>query len=254
MEEATERLFFELHEGLPQQGPGSAASTTRAWQALTEAMDIRAVQDILDLGCGPGRQTLDLLELSQEPDPRITAVDTYKPFTEQLARAAEAKAPGRVTTVNADMGALPFDDASFDIIWSEGAIYVIGFETGLRAWRRLLRPGGGIAVTEISWLRPDPAPEARSFWEREYPGIASVDENLETMRRTGYHPVAHFTLPEADWWTGYYDPLKESARRFAQEHRGDGAASEVLALEEAEMDLFSRHADSYGYVFYIATV
>jgi SAM-dependent methyltransferase len=257
MQTPMERLFFELHEGLPQQGPGSAASTARAWRALTDALGTSTVHDILDVGCGPGRQTMDLLEFSRETDARITAVDNYPPFTEQLMASVAprvAAATDRLTVLNADMGALPFEEASFDIIWSEGAIYVLGFEAGLRAWRSFLRPRGGIALTEISWLRRDPAPEARAFWEREYPGIASVEANLETLRRIGYNPVAHFTLPEADWWTGYYTPLRENARRFAEKYRGDEVAMEILAVEEAEIDLFSRHADSYGYVFYIATV
>ena len=32
----------------------------------------------------------------------------------------------------------------------------MGFEAGLRAWEPLLKPGGYIAVTELTWLQPDP--------------------------------------------------------------------------------------------------
>jgi len=74
-------------------------------------------------------------------------------FLDELdRRAARAGLTERITTVNASMSALDYPDAAFDLIWSEGAIYVMGFAEGLRAWKRLLKRGGVIAVTEISWL------------------------------------------------------------------------------------------------------
>ena len=58
---------------------------------------------------------------------------------------------------------LKFEDGSFDIIWSEGAIFVIGFEKGLREWRRLLTPDGYVAVSELSWLQSDVPKEAKTY-------------------------------------------------------------------------------------------
>lgn len=292
-DKTTEQLFFELHEGLAQQGPGSRASTHRGWNALAaacgwvsgglssggkgapsgvvERRDSLLVSGpaVIDIGCGPGRQTLDLLDITDDIGASITAVDTYPPFLEQLAdeaaRRGFADKPtgehdppenrrSRLTTVAADMNTLPFQDATFDAIWSEGAIYLMGFETGLQGWRRLLRPGGGIALTELSWLTENPPAEARTFWEEAYPGVATVDTNLATLRRCGYRVVTHFTLPAQDWWNGYYAPLKENARRFSEKYRGNETAEQVLSMEQTEMDLFARHWKSYGYVFYIATV
>jgi len=40
------------------------------------------------------------------------------------------------------MQALPFREASFDLIWSEGAVYVMGFDAGLAQWRRGSNPAG----------------------------------------------------------------------------------------------------------------
>jgi ubiquinone/menaquinone biosynthesis C-methylase UbiE len=150
------------------------------------------------------------------------------------------------------MAALPFGDAGFDFLWSEGAIYIVGFEAGLRQWRRLLLPGGVVAVTELSWLRPKAPQDAVEFWAAEYPAMQSIDENLETLEGAGYRILGHFILPQSDWWSGYYGPLQENARRFEEKYRGDETAAEVLSMERQEMAIYSRHADSYGYVFYIA--
>ncbi len=252
-----EELFFELHEGLPQQGPGSRASTERAWHRVAASLQEREEKavDILDVGCGPGRQTRDLLELSEHLAAEVTAVDLYEQFLDQLAEnVTSPEASNRLVTHVADMAALPFPDESFDVLWSEGAIYILGFHRGLTEWKRLLRPGGLVAVTEISWLTEQPPEKAVEFWSAEYPGMQSVEANLRTVRECGYTPIEHFALPDSDWWEGYYGPLEDRARLFAERHPGDPEAQAVLAVERAEIDLFRRHSDSYGYVFYIARV
>ena len=74
----------------------------------------------------------------------------HQPFLDELARrAADAGVSERVKTVGASMFDLAFD-MHFDLIWSEGAIYIMGFSEGLRAWRPLLKPAGYVAVTELS--------------------------------------------------------------------------------------------------------
>jgi len=56
-----------------------------------------------------------------------------------------------VTTVKGSIDALPFASGELDLIWSEGAIYNIGFENGIAQWRRYLKPGGVLVVSEIIW-------------------------------------------------------------------------------------------------------
>ncbi|GAM56739.1 probable transcription regulator [Vibrio ishigakensis] len=48
------------------------------------------------------------------------------------------------------MGDLPFEEDSFDVLWSEGAVYNIGFETGIRDWRKYLKSGGTLVVSELT--------------------------------------------------------------------------------------------------------
>ena len=74
------------------------------------------------------------------------------------------------------MRRLDFADDSFDLIWCEGAIYNVGVKAGLRDWRRLLRPNGHVALTEVCWRKPDPPAECVAFWKRESAGTPPGDD------------------------------------------------------------------------------
>ncbi len=238
-------IFFEIHCDLPREAPGDDESTLRAFrlmQAVPEA------PRVLDVGCGPGAQTVALAcHLLAE----ITAVDTHQPFLDELnRRAREAGVAERVRTVNASMFTLAFDEP-FDVIWSEGAVYIIGFEDGLRAWRKLLKPGGYVAVTELSWLQPNPPLEALKFWQEGYPGMATVEENLARLQRAGYYPVAHFTLPESAWWESYYGPMAARIAQLREKYHDNAEALGFLEMEAAEIELYRQFSAWYGYVFYV---
>src|SRR5262245_27293036 len=166
-EERATRLFFEIFDGLPRQGPGDEASTLKALALVT---GLGPHSRILDLGCGTGLQTR--VRARHSPC-RIIAVDNHPPFVEEANRQARAlNVANCVDARVGDMRQLDFAPRSFDLIWCEGAIYVVGFEAGLRAWRPLLAPGGYLAVTEVCWSRPDPPSECAAFWAREYPAIS----------------------------------------------------------------------------------
>ena len=90
-------------------------------------------------------------------------------------------------------------DGAFDLIWCEGAIYNVGFEAGLRAWRRLLVRGGHVAVTEVCWRKPNRPAECAAFWNREYPANRDLSALLEAIDGCGYETVGHFPLPASAW-------------------------------------------------------
>ncbi|PYN11235.1 MAG: SAM-dependent methyltransferase [Candidatus Rokuibacteriota bacterium] len=178
------RLFWELHSGLPREGPGSDDSTREALRLVGRLPD---EPRILDIGCGPGMQTL---VLARETYGRIIAVDRHQPYLDELDRRAKRQwLSDRIHTINASMMALDLPDETFDLIWSEGAIYVMGFEQGLRAWKRLLKPGGAIAVTEVSWLGPPIPDDVRRFWTAAYPAMTDTAGNLRTIEMAGYAPL-----------------------------------------------------------------
>ena len=98
-------VFFDIFNKLPRQGPGTNASTKRAYEILT---DLPKVPRILDVGCGTGIQTVELARISGG---RITAVDLYPQFLESLEKnGKEAGVLDRIEILQGDMFKLDFPD------------------------------------------------------------------------------------------------------------------------------------------------
>jgi len=245
-EERFIQLLVELHEGLPRLGPGNDETTLKAL-ALCEHLP--AQPEILDIGCGTGAQTLALAEGS---DGHITATDLVPTFLEQLDKeVVKAGLEDRIEIQEADMRALPFSEASFDLIWSEGAIFIIGFDNGLTEWRPLVKPGGYLVVSDASWFRPDPPQEVQDFWNEHYPAIRTVEENLAAAQQRGWSLVGSFHLPREGWAQEYHERLADRIAPFRQANVDDPDAQAVADMTELEMKMYSRYSDFYGYEFYV---
>ncbi len=238
--------FWKGHTGLRRQGPGSDRSTKIALSMV----DLPGKEaEILDIGCGPGAQTVFL---AAETGGRVTAVDLFARFLEEVReRAGELGVADRVSTVRADMGSLPFDDKSFDLVWSEGAIYIMGFQSGLSAWKRFVKPGGYVAVTEITWLVDDPSDDASLFWKEAYPGMGTFAENCAAAREAGYQLVGTYTLPREDWWTDYYRPLSNRLTSLLPSYPPDSESGVGLREELKEIEIHRLHGNEYSYIFYV---
>ncbi|WP_411110867.1 GNAT family N-acetyltransferase [Streptomyces sp. c-19] len=229
--------FFALHHGLPRQGPGSD-TTTRRLLALAGKLPERP--RVLDLGCGPGRSAL---LLAAEAGAEVTAVDTHEPFLAELRRsAADRGLDGSIHTLRADMGALPFPDGSFDLVWAESSVFVLGFDRALAEWRRLLAPGGTLVLTECVWTTEEPGPVARAFWEEHYT-LRTVAGNAAAAVAAGYHVLGSVPQPESDW-DEYYGPL--AAHADAADTTVPGMA-EAVAGARTEIALRREHGSDYGY-------
>jgi ubiquinone/menaquinone biosynthesis C-methylase UbiE len=239
-------IFRELTQDLPRQAPGSAAATLRALGL------VRGLPDqprILDVGCGPGAQTIDLARVTGG---WIVAVDIRQRFLDELTeRAGAAGVLSQVTTVNTSMFDMDFADESFDLIWSEGAIYIEGFATGLAAWRRFLKPGGWLVVSELTWLMPDPPAEAAEYWARGYPAMGSIERNCQLVAEAGYVSMDGFVLPVQDWWNNYYGPSERRVEELREKYAADPEALATLDETTREHDVFRAYHDAYGYVFYV---
>ena len=239
------KIFLDLQLALPRNGPGSRAATEAAFAMLPPLPE---KPEIADLGCGQGASAFDLLRLTNG---RVTAVDLFEPFLEKLSERAEAEGIGadRLVVTRGDMESLSFAEATFDLIWSEGAIYLLGFEPGLQAWRKFLKPGGFIVASECTWLTATPSDEAREFWDAAYPAMGTVASNCEAAVRAGYEIIGTHVLPEKDWWTEYYTPMRarivEMRETYGEEAEG------VLAEAETEIALLERNPGQYSYVFYV---
>lgn len=240
-------FIFTMHEGLPRQGPGSNECTKKAYSILKYLPE---KPEILDLGCGTGMQTIELAHICG--DCHITAVDIHQPYLDDLAKKAEEAGVGnRITTVQASMDKLPFEDASFDVIWAEGSVFIVGFEEGLTMWKRLLRPGGYVCLTEAVWFTKQPSPEAEAFWNDCYPAITSVPKNGAKAENAGYEVVTTFPLPGTVWWDYYYTPLEGRLPELKRVAAGNSDAETLITFSEREIAMHREHGDEYGYQFFI---
>lgn len=240
-------VFLDLHSGLPREGPGNRDCTE---QALKLAGDLPSPAKVLDIACGPGMQTMDLADLL--PDAEIMAVDTHEPFVEEANRRARARGVNdRVRAAYGDMTALAFPAASFDLIWCEGAAYIMGVGNALRSWRLLLKPGGKLALSEAVWLSPDPPDELRRMWLEEYPDMRDVAGCRALVRECGYELLGDFVLPDRAWWDDYYAPQEQRLAELAPKYAGDPVAEAVLREAREEMEFHRTHAAYYGYVFLV---
>ncbi len=237
--------FHEIYEALPRQGPGDRESTERALRLLPP---LARGHRILDIGCGTGAQTIDLARATEA---RIVALDNHEPFVSRLVRRAAALGlADRIAAQVGDMNDLRFADGSFDVIWCEGAIFIVGFAKGLATWRRLLTPGGHLVVSELCWLRADPPAEVEAFFKAEGADIGDMDDRRKAIAENGYRLVGDFVLPAAGWWDTYYVPLGAELERFRARHVGDQEALDVAARSQFEIDLYRRCSEDFGYGFF----
>ena len=240
-------LICEFFLNTERQGPGSPEVTRRALSFIDNLTD-RSL--IADLGCGTGGQTM---VLAQHAPGHITGLDFFPGFIDRFngnARALDLQ--HRVKGIVGSMDNLPFGEEELDLIWSEGAIYNIGFERGLNEWRKYLKTGGYIAVSESSWFTDERPAEIHDFWMAAYPEIDTIPKKIAQIQKAGYIPVASFILPEICWTDHYFAPLVKARERFLAKYAGNKTVEELVAFQHHEEELYFRYKEFYGYVFYIA--
>ncbi|WP_445475627.1 class I SAM-dependent methyltransferase [Methanococcoides methylutens] len=240
-------IFLEIFDRLPRQGPGKNECTKKAFTMLS---GLPARPHIIDIGCGSGMQTLLLAELSGG---KVDALDLYRIFLEDLnERAIKKGISDKIRTCVGSMTDLPYERKSFDLIWAEGSIYIMGFKEGLSYWKQFLKKGGYICVTEINWLTDQPSEKALSYWNN-YPEVAmkTVEENKETISELGLDCIDTFVLPESAWWDDYYNPLEIRLGEMKKKYPENADFTEFSEEIYAEMEVYKECSADYGYVFYI---
>ena len=240
----TMKYFYELFEDLPRQGPGRAEATLKALSMLT---DLPTKPQVVDIGCGCGMQTR---LLAQQLQTKILAIDNHRPMLDRLDRAA-AEEGLDIETLEMSMMDMSFAKESFDLLWSEGSIFIIGLGRGLKEFRTYLKPGGYLAFTELCWFVDRPPAEAKNFFDRVYPDIKTADQVSRMAAAEGYTVVGAFNLPDSAWWDDYYSPMLARIEQLKVKNFQIPEAEAVYAECLAETEMFRRHSTSYGYTFFV---
>jgi len=239
-------IIYEYYSNVERQGPGSPEITLKALSFIDNLTD---KSKIADVGCGTGGQTMTL---AQNTPSEIIGVELWSDFVNQFnQKAKNNNLQDRMKGIVGNMENLPFREEEFDLIWSEGAIYNIGFERGLNEWRKFLKKGGYIAVSEASWFTDERPAEIQNFWQNAYPEIDTIPNKVAQMQKSGYIPVAAFILPETCWTDNFYVSLIPVQEAFLKKYAGNKAVEDFIALERYESGLYDKYKAYYGYVFYI---
>lgn len=240
-------LICEFFSNMERQGPGSPEVTLKA---LSFIDNLTERSRIADLGCGTGGQTI---VLARHAPGEITGLDLFPGFIDILNHNAKRlDLNGRVKGIVGSMDNLPFQYGELDLIWSEGAIYNIGFERGLKEWRKYLKTGGYIAVSESSWFTDERPAEIHNFWMDAYAEMDTIPNQVAKIHKAGYLPVAAFILPENCWTDHYFTPKKTVQEMFLKKYAGNKSAEEFSRLQFYEEELYHKYKEFYGYTFFIA--
>lgn len=238
--------IFKIFESFPRQGPGDDEHTKKAFSIIAEPL--KRGGEILDVGCGKGVQTMALARLC--PSCRIIATDIHQPFLDVVdEKIAAGGLAGRIKTVRASMDDLPFEEESFDIIWAEGCSFIMGFENAVRYWKKFLKRGGYMMISDLFWFTKNPSAETREFFAEIDPSMMIEDKGFEIIRNAGFEHAGSFRLPSRVWEESFYGIVKEKSGDLREKFKDDEAALMIIEGLKKQTEIFDKYSDEYGYTY-----
>jgi len=232
------QLFLELFAGMERQGPGDKQLTQAVMQHLCVEEE---PGQILDMGCGTGAASLLLSRLCNA---QVTALDNCQLFLDRLnEKVMNEGLNDRISVINGTMFEPPFPDHSFDLIWSEGSAYLMGFESALKRWQPLLKERGYLFVSEMCWFTDQRSVEAVEYWQAGYPSMLTEAQAIARAQALGYQVVIQQRLPQVAW-DRFYADMQARVDQLEIKY------GEQRALTDCrhEIDMYRRFGDEFGYL------
>ena len=165
--EGVQRMFDRIAPVYDAMNRVMTAGLDRRWRRITVEQSVRVGDRVLDACCGTGDLAIAALRHGAG---EVVGID----FAERMLERARQKEPA-IEWLQGDVLALPFEDESFDAATvGFGIRNVDDLEAGLRELRRVLRPGGRLAILEITTPRGPLAPFYRLWFDRIVPLVGRV--------------------------------------------------------------------------------
>jgi SAM-dependent methyltransferase len=149
------------------------------------------------------------------------------------------------------MASMNFEDESFDLIWSEGAANIMGFENALKSWKRLLRRRGYMVVSELVWFEEEVPREIRDYFVEAYPDMKYYENIFPIADSAGFNMIDYLPLPSESWWTHYYTPMETKLAKMRRKYQNNKDAQALFDSFQLEIDMHRKYSEYYGYGFYI---
>ena len=183
--------------------------TRKAFKLLPKCKNLH----ILDVGCGSGVPTIELAKIS---DGHVTGIDIDATSLNLLQRKIkEIGLNNRLSIIKDSILTMDFPEESFDIIWAEGSIFVIGFEKSIKKWRRFLKPNGFLVIHDEN---------------------KDKNKKLGLIIKYGYALIAQFELTDNLWWLEYYTLLERLIQEFRNKYPNDSVLNNELNKDQIEID------------------
>ncbi len=183
---------------------------------------------ILDIGCGSGIPTIELARLSKG---EVIGIDIDQAGLDKLTRTIEEKGfSNRMKTMRCSLLEINYPNESFDILWAEGVLNLIGYDKSFKECNRLLKPNGFLVIHDTA---------------------AMIKNELGKLPSYGYKLVNSFSLPEDAWWIEYYGPLEIRINELSKKYKNDPEARAIFKKHQKEINMVKKNPKAFASAFFI---